>query len=202
MTPARSTPRRARGRPPGSADTRGRILDVARAEFASKGYDGATMRGIAGAAGVDAALVHHYFGTKEQVFVAAMQLPVSPGEALPAVLAGDVDQLGERLCRFVLGLWADPAFREPMLAMLRSATTSEQGAAMLREFVGRAFLSRVAGSLDVPDAALRVTTAAAHMVGIALVRFVVRVEPLASASDDEIVALVAPTLQRYLTDSS
>lgn len=199
MTPAAGSPRRTRGRPPGSQDTRGQILDVARREFASRGYDGATMRAIARAAGVDPALLHHYFGTKEQVFVAAMQLPRSPGEALPAVLAGDVDALGERLCRFVLGLWADPAFREPMLAMLRSATTSEQGAAMLREFVGRAFLARIAGTLDVPDAPLRVTTAAAHMVGIAIVRFVVRVEPLASATEDEIVALVAPTLQRYLT---
>lgn len=191
--------KRGPGRRPGSADTRGEILDAARTEFADKGYDGASVRGIARAASVDPALVHHYFGSKEQVFVAAMALPVDPQEVLPDVLAGDPDQLGERFARRFLGLWSDPAFREPMLALLRSATTSERGAQMLREFVASALLSRVASAVDAPDAPLRVATAAAQLVGVVFLRYVIGVPPLATATDEQIVALVAPTLQRYLT---
>jgi Transcriptional regulator len=196
-----STPaKRGPGRRPGSADTRGEILDVARHEFAEKGYDGASVRGIARAASVDPALVHHFFGSKEQVFVAAMALPVDPGEVLPDLLAGDPALLGERFARLFLGLWSDPGFREPMLALLRSATTSERGAAMLREFVGSAMLGRLVHGLDGPDVALRVSTAAAQLVGIVLLRYVIKIPALAAATDAEIVALVAPTLQRYLTD--
>jgi AcrR family transcriptional regulator len=191
--------KRGPGRRPGTADTRGEILDAARHEFAEKGYDGASVRGIARAASVDAALVHHYFGSKEQVFVAAMALPVDPGAVLPDLLAGDPAELGERFARLFIGLWSDEAFREPMLALLRSATTSERGAQMLREFVGAAFLSRVATAVEGPDAALRTATAAAQLVGIVLLRYVIGVPPLAAATDEEIVALVAPTLQRYLS---
>jgi AcrR family transcriptional regulator len=194
-----SPARRGPGRRPGSADTRGEILDAARTEFAERGYDGASVRGIARAASVDPALVHHYFGSKEQVFIAAMALPVDPGEVLPDVLAGDRDQLGERFARLFLGLWSDPAFREPMLALLRSATTSERGAQMLREFVASSMLRRVASAVDAPDAQLRAATAAAQLVGVVLLRYVIGVPPLATATDEEIVALVAPTLQHYLT---
>jgi AcrR family transcriptional regulator len=194
--------KRGPGRRPGSADTRGQILDVARREFAEKGYDGTSVRGIARTAAVDPALVHHFFGSKEEVFVAAMAFPMDPGTVIPDVLAGDPAQLGERFARTFLSLWSDPAFREPMLALLRSATTSERGAAMLREFVGAAMLGRMVSALDGPDVALRVSTAAAHLVGIALLRYVIQVPPLVAATDDEIVALVAPTLQRYLIPDS
>ena len=194
--------KRGPGRRPGSADTRGQILDVARREFAEKGYDGTSVRGIARTAAVDPALVHHFFGSKEEVFVAAMAFPMDPGTVIPDVLAGDPAQLGERFARTFLSLWSDPAFREPMLALLRSATTSERGAAMLREFVGAAMLGRMVSALDGPDVALRVSTAAAQLVGIALLRYVIQVPPLAAATDDEIVALVAPTLQRYLIPDS
>jgi AcrR family transcriptional regulator len=198
VTPAATAGRRGPGRRPGSADTRGQVLDAARTEFAEKGYDGASVRGIARAAGVDPALVHHYFGSKEQVFVAAMALPVDPATALPDVLAGDPDELGERFARLFLGLWSDEAFREPMLALLRSATTGEKGAQMLREFVGSALLSRVADGLTGPDVALRVSTAAAQLVGLVMLRYVIKIPPVVAATEDELVALVAPTLQRYL----
>jgi AcrR family transcriptional regulator len=194
-----STPaKRGPGRRPGTADTRGEILDAARHEFAEKGYDGASVRGIARAASVDPALVHHFFGSKEQVFVAAMALPVDPADMVPDVLTGDPAQLGERFARAFLGLWSDPEFREPMLGLLRSATTSEAGAAMLREFVGTALLGRLAQNLDGPDVALRISTAAAQMVGVVLLRYVIKIPPLVTATDEEIIALVAPTLQRYL----
>jgi AcrR family transcriptional regulator len=194
---AASGQRRGPGRPAGGGDRRAAILDAARQQFAEKGYVGASVRGIARLADVDPALVHHYFGTKEQVFVAAMELPFQPAEALPQVLAGDPDGLGERLVRMFLGLWANPDFRTPMLGMVRSAFTSEQGATMLREFVGSALLGRVAEAAGPVDP-LRVQAAAAQLVGIVILRHVVRLEPLASATEDEIVALVAPVVQRHL----
>ena len=189
--------RRGPGRPADGGDRRRQILAAARAEFAEKAYAGASVRGIARAAGVDPALVHHYFGTKEQVFVAAMELPFDPAERLPQVLAGDPDALGERLVRMFLGMWSEPSFREPMLGLVRSAFTSEQGAALLREFVSTALLARVAAAVGGDP--LRVETAAAQLVGLAMLRYVVRIEPIASASEDDLVALVAPTVQRYLT---
>ena len=123
-----------------------------------------------------------------------MALPVDPGDMVPDVLEGDPAQLGERFARVFLGLWSNPEFREPMLGLLRSATTSEEGAAMLREFVGTALLGRLAQSLEGPDVALRISTAAAQMV---MLRYVIKIPPLVAATDEEIVALVAPTLQRY-----
>jgi AcrR family transcriptional regulator len=141
--------------------------------------------------------VHHYFGTKEQVFVAAMQLPFQPGEMLPRALAGDPDGLGERLVRLFLGAWDSPEFRSPMLGMLRSAMTGEQGAAMLREFVGTALIGRVAEAVGPVDP-LRVQAAAAQMVGVVILRHVIRLEPLASAPVDDVVALIAPAVQRHL----
>jgi AcrR family transcriptional regulator len=195
-----TTARRGPGRRPGAADTRGEILAAARTEFADNGYDGATIRGIARAAGVDPALVHHYFGAKEQVFVAAMELPFDPSVELPKVLSGDPARLGERATRFFLSIWSNADSRAPFLALLRSATTSEAAAAMLRSFVASALIRRVAAGVgEVPDRELRIALSASHLLGLALLRYVIKVEPLASASDDEVVAIVAPTVQRYLT---
>jgi AcrR family transcriptional regulator len=189
--------RRRPGRPADGGDRRTAIVAAARAEFAAKGYAAASVRGIAREAGVDPALVHHYFGTKEQVFVAAMELPFDPAERLPEVLAGDPAQLGERLVRLFVSIWDEPDFRAPMLGLLRSAMTGEQGATMLREFVGGALLGRVAAALGDVDP-LRVQAAAAQMVGVVLLRHVVRLEPIASASQEDLVALVAPVVQRHL----
>jgi AcrR family transcriptional regulator len=189
--------RRGPGRPADGGDRRTAILDSAREQFAAKGYAAASVRAIARGADVDPALVHHYFGTKEQVFVAAMELPFQPGEMLPAALAGDPDGLGERLVRLFLGAWDQPEFRAPMLGMLRSAMTGEQGATMLREFVGSALIGRVAEAVGTVDP-LRVQAAAAQMVGVVMLRHVIRLEPLASASVDEVVALIAPAVQRHL----
>ena len=199
MTTSATPPaaRRGPGRPADGGDRRQAILDAARQQFAEKGFAAASVRAIARQADVDPALVHHYFGTKEQVFVAAMELPFDPAERLPQVLAGDPDQLGERLVRLFLGVWGDPAFRTPMLGLVRSAFTSEQGATMLREFVGSALLGRIVAAGDSPDP-LRVQAAAAQLVGLVLLRHVVRLEPLVSADDETLVALVAPTVQHYL----
>jgi len=193
--------RRGPGRRPGGADTRGEILAAARASFAARGYDGTTLRGVARDAEVDPALVHHYFGGKEQLFVAAMELPFNPAVAVPAVIAGDIDELGERFVRFFLSIWDDPVKREPFLALMRSAAGHEQAAAMMREFVTSALLARLAAEIDLPDARLRVAAAAAQLIGVAMLRYIIQVEAIASASEDELVALLAPTVQRYLTGS-
>ncbi|MET9804141.1 TetR family transcriptional regulator [Streptomyces sp. NPDC006368] len=198
-------PRRGRGRPPRAASDAGpgareRILRAARDEFADRGYDKTSVRGIAKAAGVDAALVHHYFGTKDEVFAAAIEVSFEPALVIPAVLGEGAEGVGERLARYFLGVWENPATRAPLLAIMRSALTHEAAATVLRGFVLRRLLERVAADLDVPDPEFRAELAASHMIGIAILRYVIRVEPLASAPPEQIVAMVAPTLQRYLTE--
>jgi len=116
------------GRRPGESGTQQAILDAARAAFTETGYDGATMRGIARAAGVDPALVHHYFGTKEDLFVAAMQLPFDPAVIIPALLAPGIDGLGERILRLFLSIWDSPERVSPFIALLRGAMTHETSA--------------------------------------------------------------------------
>lgn len=196
MSGVAGTPGRRPGRRAGPTESRADILAAARRLFAERGYDGATIRAIAQEAGVDAALIHHFFGTKEQVFVAAMELPFQPAELLPQLIAGPREQVGERFVRLFLAVWRDPDRRAPVLALLRSATTNEQAAEMIRQFVTEALLTRVAGALGVPP--LRVTAAASQLIGLVMVRHVLGVEPLASADEEEIVRLVAPTIQRYL----
>lgn len=188
--------RRRPGRRPGAADTRGEILAAARKVFAERGFDRATVRGIAREAGVDPALVHHYFDSKEGVFVAAMQLPLSPAEMVPRILAGPREDVGERLVRFLLTTFDDAATAQPVMAMLRTAVTNEQGAVLLREFIGQAILGRVVKELGIPP--LRMETAFAQMFGVVMLRYIVRMEPLASADVEELVDLLAPTMQRYL----
>ncbi len=194
----KASSRRGPGRRPGSEDTRATILAAARTAFAERGYDGTTVRGIAAAADVDPALVHHYFGTKEGVFVAAMQLPVNPGDLLPPAFAGDPDQLGERLVRLLLRVWSAPETREPLLVLVRAAFASDEGAELFRGFVSAALLERVAAGLGRPVDPVRISAAMAQLVGLAFTRYVLRIEPIASASDDEVVALVGPVVQSYL----
>jgi AcrR family transcriptional regulator len=193
--------RRRAGRPAGSPPNREAILAAAREQFTERGYESATIRGIAARAGVDPALVHHYYGSKADLFAAALQLPLNPREVLGDVLAGDAGQLGERLVRRFLELWsADAAgLGGTIVGLLRSATTHEDAARMVREFVSREALGRIAEALDVPQPHLRAALAGSQIIGLALARFVIRVEPIASADTETLVACYAPTLQRYLT---
>jgi AcrR family transcriptional regulator len=196
-----TAPRR-RGRPPRaeSADTRDRILAAAREEFSELGYDKTSVRGIAKAAGVDSALVHHYFGTKEQLFEAAISVAFAPALNAPlAVADGPVDGVGERLTRFIFGVWENPTTRTPLLAILRSAVNNETAAAVFRRLIAAQLLRRLAEQLDLPDAQLRAELAAAQLVGCAMLRYVIKLEPLASADLEQIVARVAPVVQGHLT---
>jgi len=183
------------GRRPGQTQTREGILAAARNQFAERGYGGATIRGIAAEAGVNPALVHHFFGSKDQVFVAALNLPVNPAVIVDSILAGPRERIGERIVRLFLGLWQQPETRAPFLALLRSVANSPEVAQQLRTFMETAVLAKVAAALDLPT--LRLTAAVSQMMGLAMVRYVLAAEPMASASDDEVAELIAPVIQQY-----
>ncbi|MBG0826733.1 TetR/AcrR family transcriptional regulator [Planomonospora sp. ID67723] len=174
-------------------------MAAARKTFAERGFDKATIRGIAGEAGVDPALVHHYFASKEGLFVAAMELPVDPEAVVSLLLAGPREEAGERLVRLILTITSDAQARQPVLALVRTAMTNERVVGMMREFMTHALLGKVAQALGVSP--LRMEAAFAQMFGVVLVRYVIRLEPLASAELEELVALLAPTIQRYVDGS-
>jgi AcrR family transcriptional regulator len=187
------------GRRPGTGGTRERILAAARSDFGRAGYEGATIRGIAAQAKVDPALVLHYFESKDGAFRAAVQFPVDPAEFIPKLLEPGLEGLGERLTRFFVDAWDSPA-GSPFIAVIRSVVGNEEAAALLRDFVSREVLGRLARALDLDEPQLRASLVASQLVGLAMLRYVIRLEPIASARTDDIVAWLGPTLQRYLTD--
>ena len=187
------------GRRPGNQDTREAILAAAREAFAERGFDGASIRLIAAGAAVDPALVHHYFGTKDQLFLAAMRAPIDPSTVIPQVLAGGVDGVGERLVRSLLGVW-DSAAGGAAAALVRSAVSNELIAKMLRDFVVNRILRRVAVdlNLDPAEGPMRANLVATQISGLIMVRYIIKIEPLASAPPETVVALIGPTVQRYI----
>jgi AcrR family transcriptional regulator len=176
------------------------VLAAARSAFAERGFDGTSIRVIAADAGVDPALVHHYFGSKEKLFLAVIQAPADPDELLPEVLAGGTADLGANVVRLLLRIWDGPG-RAAGLALVRSAVSNEWTARLLREFLVAQVLRRVVGTLGLPpaEADARGALVASQLIGVVMTRYVLQVEPLASATPDELVAAVGPTLQRYLT---
>jgi AcrR family transcriptional regulator len=190
--PARS------GRRPGPSHTRARILGAARASFGELGFDGTTIRGVAAGAGVDAALVHHYFGSKQQLFVAAMELPVDLAADVPRLLDGPPGELGRRIAGFVLDLWELPATRPLLLGMVRSATTDPVAAGMLRGVLQEGPFAALARATDRPDADLRANLVGSQLIGLAMARYIVKVEPMASLPREALAEAIGPTLQRYL----
>ena len=187
------------GRRPGDSGTREAILDAAKDSFAATGYDATTIRGVARTAGVDPALVHHFFGTKQALFGAAMELPVDPATLVPALLAEGTHGLGERLVRMFLAVWDATPGQAPMLALVRSAAAHEQAATLLREFITDVVLGPLARAAAPDRPQLRATLVASQMMGLAMARYVVRVDPLATADADTLAPLIGPNLQRYLT---
>ncbi|MFI7597802.1 TetR family transcriptional regulator [Actinoplanes sp. NPDC049681] len=192
---------RRSGRRPGNQDTKQSILEAARAVFAERGFDKASIRAIAGEAGVDPALVHHYFGTKEKLFLASMNSPVNPSELIPEALAGPREEAGVSLVRLVLSVWDSPA-GAAAIALMRSAMSNEWTARLMREFVVTQVLRRAVTELgiDEKEAPMRSALVATQIAGLAVVRYVLKVEPAASADADQLVAAVGPSVQRYLTD--
>jgi AcrR family transcriptional regulator len=191
-------PSRRSGRRPGPSGTREAILVAARRQFAAQGYDRTSMRGIAAEAGVDQALVAHFFGSKQRLFVEVVRMPFDPVEVLPRLLEGDRAALGERLARFLVSILDDPEARGRALGVVRAAATEPEAARMLREFLEGEVWAPLAEQLAVADASLRVTLVASQIVGLIMARHVIEAEPLRSLSGEELAAWVAPTLQRYL----
>jgi AcrR family transcriptional regulator len=187
------------GRRPGNPDTRAEIVEAARTAFAAGGYRGASIRGVARQAGVDPSLVLHYFGSKEDLFAASMEMPFSVGDVIGPALAGDRDGIGERLARGFFSIWELPGPRGALLGMLRGALGGHDEAVRpFREFIAESIRPAIASAIGGPDADRRALAMASHLVGVAVVRYVVRIEPLASAPVDEIVELVGPRLQSYV----
>jgi AcrR family transcriptional regulator len=186
------------GRRPGAPGTRERIREAARETFAHAGFDGATIRAIAKRASVDPALVHHYFGSKQELFVASMQLPFEPSAVLPPLLAGDRAKLGERLAGLAIRLWEEPATRPVMFGIARSATSDARAAAALRGLFETQLLPAIRGlGIDQPD--LRAALAWSQLVGFALARYVLQVRPLTEANPRDLAVALGFQLQAALT---
>jgi AcrR family transcriptional regulator len=195
------TPKRRRGRPKrGESDAQERIIAAAVDEFGERGYDGATMRGIAGRAGVDSALLHHYFGTKADLFAQTVGAPMRPDLDIPALLEGPRDLLGERIVRYVLEAWERPDTRKRGVTLLRSGIGNRLTTPLLAGFLQRELIGRIAARIDAPDAAFRATLVASQIAGMLLARYVLQFPAIADATVDQIVARVGPTVQHYLTD--
>lgn len=200
--PPTAVPRpRRRGRPPRGegGDARARILTAAADEFGELGYDGATMRGIAARAGVDPALLHHYFGSKADLLGEVVDAPMRPDIDVPRLLDGPRDALGEGIVRYVLEAWESPSTRARGTALLRAALGNKLTTPLLAGFLSRELIGRIAARLDTDDAALRAALAASQIAGLLVARYILQLAPIAEASVDELVQRIGPTIQRYLT---
>jgi AcrR family transcriptional regulator len=186
---------RSRGRPAGgtTGDTRADILGAARSQFAARGFNGASLRSIAREAGVDASLISHYFGDKSQLLVASMQLPVNPIEKIAGVVADGPDGMAERLLRTFLGAW-DP-HREVFSTLVRTTLGGGDTEAPMLQLARNVLIASLLNVLEGDDRELRATLIASHIIGMATLRYVARLEPLADAPIEDVVATYAPSMQ-------
>jgi AcrR family transcriptional regulator len=198
-TQAKTTRTPRTGRRPGTSSSREDILRAARELFAERGYTAATIRAIAAAAGVDPALVVHFFGTKATLLAQAIEWPFDPEVEMPKLLADGRRQVGRNLVALVVRTWDEEGTRNPVLTLIRAATVEPQAAEMAGEFMRERLFGPLMGRLGSDRADLRASLCATQMTGLGLVRYVQRVEPLASAKSKDVVDWVGPTLQRYLT---
>lgn len=189
-----------RGRRAGGGDTRAEIIQGARGLFAAKGYDGTSVRGVAREAGVDPALVHHYFDGKSGLFAEVIGVPVGIEDQIAAAVAGPPEGAGERIVRTFLRVWDSPDGRARFQAMVGAVASHEEAAHLLRDFVSRSVLTSLAHIFGDDDVLPELTVAAvgAQLVGMGLLRYIVEVPPMAEADPEEIVALLAPSIQRLL----
>lgn len=200
MTRSAPADRRKRpGRPPGTSDTRERILVQARELFARNGIDKTSIRAIAAAAGVDSALVHHYFGSKQQLFAAAINIPIDPMAVLGPIRETPVEQLGLAVPSLLLPLW-DSEMGAGLVAALRSMLAGSD-VGLLRSFLQEVITAEIAPRVDTPPGTgrIRVQFVASQLVGVVMARYILQLEPFASLPPQQIAETIAPSLQRYLT---
>ncbi|GAA0411928.1 TetR family transcriptional regulator [Leifsonia naganoensis] len=194
--------RRGRGRPRkarGAASARDAIVRAAAEEFVERGYEAASLRAVARRAGVDSALVHHYFDGKADLFAAALEAPLRPDRVLDVVLSAPREEIGERLVGYLCEQLDDGPAAGRMVVVLRTALGSGPGTRMVREFLTREVFSRLAALNDgADDAELRADLASAQIVGLIVTRYVLKLEPVAAASADELARRVGPVLQWHL----
>lgn len=192
--------RKRTGRRPGTTLSRQAILRSAQAKFGAHGFEKASIRSIAQDAGVDAALIHHFFLSKEGLFAASIHDALHPDKVVEEVLAGRETEVGERLVRAFLGLWEGEETAHQMRSILRSAVSHERAARMLREFIMREVLVPIASASGQPRPETRASLAASQLIGMAMTRYIVEIQPIASLPGEELVASVGPVMQRYLAD--
>jgi AcrR family transcriptional regulator len=186
------------GRWRSGAESKQRVLRVARELFDQNGYSGTTVRAIATAAGVDPAMVFYFFGTKQGLFSAVIDMSGDVPPAIESIFAGGLDTIGERIVRTLVEN-LDKSDRTPLVMLTRSAPTDPQSEALLREFIDREITDRLAALLDTPDAALRASMVNVQILGLAVARYIVHIEPIASSSIDELVTTFGPLVQHCLT---
>ncbi len=186
------------GRRPGAPETREDILAAARREFGDRGYEATSLRSIADRVHVDPALLVHYFGSKEGLFLAALEVTVGPSALFSGLSALDVREAAELIVGRYLTVLDQEKTRDVVLALVRSAVSSERAATMLREFLVGEMLACLSTLIDQPDGRLRASLVVAQLIGIAVLRHVVKLDAVVRASDDELVSLVAPVIEGYL----
>lgn len=189
---------RKRGPRPAGSDTREAILDAARGRFSANGYGRTTMRGVASAAGVDARLVTHYFGSKQELFLQSVRLPIDPDTFIAHAFDGPLEQLATRVAQGLVGTLEEPSTRRAALAIIRAAASEPEAADVMREVLAERVLTPLASRIRSDHAELRATMIAAQFVGLAMARYVVAVEPLASTSPEQVVRALAPVIDHYL----
>ncbi|KAA1248707.1 TetR/AcrR family transcriptional regulator [Mycobacterium simiae] len=193
--------RRRRGRPPGNnSTTRDRILANARELFARNGIDRTSIRAVAAGAGVDAALVHHYFGSKQQLFAAAIRVHIDPMQVLGPMRETPVEELGFKLPSMLLPLW-DSELGAGLIAILRSLIAGDD-ASLARSFLQEVITAELGSRIDNPAGTgmIRAQFVAAQLLGVIIARYIVQIEPFASMPARHIAEVIAPNLQRYLTE--
>jgi AcrR family transcriptional regulator len=194
-----NTERKRPGRPPGASDTRDRILASARELFARNGIDKTSIRAIAADAGVDPALVHHYFGTKTQLFAAAIHIPIDPMQVIGPLQQVPVEEIGFLLPSLLLPLW-DSELGKGFIATLRSILAGND-VSLVRSFLQEVIAAEVGTRVDNPPGSgrIRVQFVASQLVGVVMARYILELDPFKSLPVDQIAETIGPNLQRYLT---
>lgn len=200
MTATQPRPRRKPpGRPTGTSDTKETILSCARELFARNGFKNTSVRSIAAAAGVDAALVHHYFGTKQQLFAAAVHIPIDPQMVLGPLRSTPVDELGHTLPSLLLPIW-DSELGAGFIAALRTMLGGDE-VTLLRTFLEDVITAEVGARVDNPPGTgrIRVQFVASQLMGVVMARYILELEPFRSLPVPQIIETIGPNLQRHLT---